>query len=58
MGSAVAMVLGENFHVPMKRVGIPDVFGESGACDELMDKYGLNVDSIVEAAHDVMRRKK
>ena len=58
MGSAVAMVLVENFHVPMKRVGIPDVFGESGACDELMDKYGLNVDSIVEAAHDVMRRKK
>lgn len=58
MGSAVAMVLVENFHVPMKRVGIPDVFGESGACDELMDKYGLNVDSIVEAAHDVIRRKK
>ena len=58
MGSAVAMVLVENFHVPMKRVGIPDVFGESGACDELMDKYGLNVDSVVEAAHDVLRRKK
>jgi len=58
MGSAVAMVLVENFHVPMKRVGIPDVFGESGACDELMDKYGLTVDSIVEAAHDVLKRKK
>lgn len=58
MGSAVAMVLVENFHVPMKRVGIPDVFGESGACDELMEKYGLTVDNIVEAAHDVMRRKK
>jgi transketolase len=58
MGSAVAMVLVENFHVPMKRVGIPDVFGESGACDELMDKYGLTVDNIVEAAHDVLKRKK
>ena len=58
MGSAVAMVLVENFHVPMKRVGIPDVFGESGACDELMSKYGLTVDNIVEAAHDVLKRKK
>jgi transketolase len=58
MGSAVAMVLVENFHVPMKRVGIPDVFGESGACDELMEKYGLTSDNIVEAAHDVLKRKK
>jgi transketolase len=58
MGSAVAMTLVENFHVPMKRVGIPDVFGESGACDELMDKYGLTSDNIVEAAHDVLKRKK
>ena len=58
MGSAVAMCLVENFHVPMKRVGIPDTFGESGACDELMAKYGLTVENIVEAAHDVLRRKK
>ncbi len=58
MGSAVAMCLVENFHVPMKRVGIPDVFGESGACNELMEKYGLTIENIVEAAHDVMKRKK
>jgi transketolase len=58
MGSAVAMVLVENFHAPMKRVGIPDVFGESGDCDELMGKYGLTADNIVEAAHDVLKRKK
>ena len=58
MGSAVAMCLVENFHVPMKRVGIPDVFGESGACDELMERYGLTMENIVEAAHDVLKRKK
>ena len=58
MGSAVAMALVENFHVPMKRVGIPDVFGESGACTELMEKYGLTMENIVEAAHDVLKRKK
>lgn len=58
MGSAVAMCLVENFHVPMKRVGIPDVFGESGACNELMERYGLTMENIVEAAHDVLKRKK
>lgn len=58
MGSAVAMCLVENFHVPMKRVGIPDTFGESGSCTELMEKYGLTVENIVEAAHDVLKRKK
>ncbi len=58
MGSAVAMVLVENFHAPMKRVGIPDVFGESGDCNELMERYGLTVEYIVEAAHDVLKRRK
>jgi len=57
MGSAVAMVLVENAHVPMKRVGIPDVFGQSGDSDELMEKYGLTAENIVEAAHDVIARK-
>ncbi|MFQ5910623.1 MAG: transketolase family protein [Thermoplasmata archaeon] len=57
MGAAVAMALAENAHVPMKRVGIPDVFGESGDSDELMEKFGLTTKNIIKAAHDVMRRK-
>lgn len=57
MGSAVALALVENKHVPMKRVGIPDSFGESGTSDELMVKYGLTTENIVDAAHDVMRRR-
>lgn len=57
MGSAVALVLVENHHVPMRRVGIPDVFGESGTSDELMLKYGLTVDNIVDGAHEVIKRK-
>ncbi len=58
MGAAVALVLAENAHVPMKRVGIPDSFGESGTSEELMQKYGLTVDDIVDGAHDVLKRKK
>lgn len=57
LGSAVSMVLVENAHVPMKRVGIPDVFGQSGDSDELMEKYGLTAENIVEAAHDVIARR-
>ncbi len=57
MGAAVALVLVENHHVPMRRVGIPDTFGESGTPDELMQKYGLTVDNIVDGAHDVIKRR-
>jgi hypothetical protein len=57
MGTAISMVIAEKKHVPMKRVGIPDVFGESGSSDELMGKYGLTVNNIVNAAHDVLKRK-
>ncbi len=57
LGSAISMVLVENAHVPMKRVGIPDVFGQSGDSDELMEKYGLTAENIVEAAHDVIARR-
>jgi transketolase len=42
----------------MRRVGIPDTFGESGDCEELMTKYGLTAENIVEATHEVLSRKK
>jgi len=58
LGSAIAMVLGENANVPLRRVGIPDVFGESGDSEELMERYGLTAENIVNAAHDVLSRKK
>lgn len=57
MGTAISMIIAEKKHVPMKRVGIPDVFGESGSSDELMVKYGLTVENIVSAAHNVLKRK-
>ena len=55
LGSTVSSVLSENVPVPMKRIGIPDVFGESGKSDELMEKYGLTPENIVKAVHDVMK---
>lgn len=57
LGSAVAEVLAENCPVPMERVGVRDVFGESGKPDELLEKYGLTAKVIVEAAQKVISRK-
>ena len=57
LGAAVASVLVENCPVPMKRCGVPDCFAESGDHDPLMDKYGLAVDTIVEAAKATVARK-
>lgn len=58
LGGAVAEVLGENCPAPMARVGIKDMFGESGRPEELLVKYGLTADDIVQAVRAVLTRKK
>lgn len=40
-GSAVVEVLGENYPVPTKRIGVQDRFGESGEPDQLLEHFGL-----------------
>lgn len=54
LGSAVAEVLIERFPVPMKRVGINDIFGESGNPEELLEKFGLTSENIVAAAKSLL----
>ncbi|MGA1819488.1 MAG: transketolase family protein [Thermoplasmatota archaeon] len=58
MGSAVAEVLADYEPVPQRRVGIPDVFGESGESEELMEAYGLTVENIVENAKTAVSLRK
>jgi transketolase len=50
LGSSVAEALSEAYPVPIRRVGIQDVFGESGSYSALMAKYGLTAESIANAA--------
>ena len=57
LGSAVAEILSENFSVPMRRVGTKDIFGESGQPDELMKKYGLTKDDIINSVQAVLKEK-
>lgn len=58
LGGAVAEVLGETVPVPLMRVGIPDVFGESGKPEELLEKYGLRASNIATAVRDAIGRKR
>ena len=46
LGSAVCDVLSEKAPTPVCKIGINDVFGESGTAVELVKKYGLDEDSI------------
>ena len=57
LGSAVAEAVVENAPVPLERVGVLDVFGESGTPDALLAKYKLTVADIVAAAKRVVSRK-
>lgn len=58
LGGAIAEVLGEHYPVPMKILGVRDVFGESGEYEELLEKFGLTTLNIVTSAREILRRKK
>lgn len=58
LGGAIAELLGENYPVPMKRIGMQDHFGESGEPNELLEKFGLDAKHIRLAAHAITERKK
>lgn len=58
LGGAIAELLGENYPVPMKRIGVNDTFGESGEYEQLLEKFGLTTQAIVTAVQDVIGRKK
>ena len=57
IGSAVASAVVLNHPVPMAFVGVQDVFGESGEAEELLRKYGLTTERVVEAARLVLKRR-
>jgi len=56
MGSAVAEVLAKNNPVPIEFIGVEDKFGQSGKPAELIEHYGMGVDSIKKAVKRVLER--
>ncbi|SHG53810.1 transketolase subunit B [Thermosyntropha lipolytica DSM 11003] len=57
LGSAVCEVVSEKCPVPVKRMGINDVFGQSGKVDELLEHYGLTVAEICNNVHNLLQIK-
>ena len=57
LGDAICQLLSRNYPAPVELVGVDDSFGESGTPEQLMEKYGLNKDKIIEAALLSIRRK-
>lgn len=55
LGGAIAELLGENYPVPLRRIGVEDRFGESGTPEELFEHFGLTAKHIEKTAHDLMK---
>jgi len=58
LGDSVAQFLSRTSPVPQEYVAVNDTFGESGTPMELMTKYGIDTQDVVNAVHKVLARKK
>lgn len=57
LGDSVAQLLGRKLPTPLEMVAVDDTFGESGKPEDLLKKYGIDTDNVVEAALNVLKRK-
>ena len=57
LGGAVAELVAREHPVPIEFVGMQDTFGETGEPEELIEKYGMGVESIKKAIKKVAKRK-
>jgi transketolase len=55
LGGAIAELLGEEFPVPIKRMGVRDKFGQSGKPEELLEHYGLTAKHIMAQARKMVK---
>jgi transketolase len=57
LGSVIAQTLSRHCPTPIEFVGVNDSFGESATPDQLMKKYGLELENVYAAAKAVVGRK-
>lgn len=55
LGEAVASFTASNHPVPVQKVGVNDIFGESGTAQELFELHGLRARNIVEKALFILK---
>ncbi len=56
LGSAVCDALAELHPTPVKKLGMQDVYGESGTASELVHKYGLDGEGVAKAVREFLGR--
>ena len=54
LGSAVCDALSANYPAPVKKLGIQDVFGESGSAGELVKKFGLDAAGVYRSVKEFL----
>jgi transketolase len=57
LGALVASTTAENYPVPVRRIGVPDLFGESGEPWALMDRFGLSQQRVLDEAWELLRQR-
>ena len=57
LGDSVAQLLSRELPSPLEMVGVNDTFGESGTPRQLMEKYGLTSNDIINAVNKAIARK-
>ncbi len=55
LGSVVAETLAEEYPVRLWRLGVEDTFGESGKWEELLEKYNLTAQGVINAVKKVRK---
>ncbi len=57
LGDAIAQLLSRKRPCPMEMVAVDDTFGESGKPEELLIKYNVDTENVVDAVREVISRK-
>tara|TARA_B100001996_G_scaffold166098_1_gene126631 strand:+ start:261 stop:1217 length:957 start_codon:yes stop_codon:yes gene_type:complete len=58
LGESISGMLSKKHPTPQEFVAVNDTFGESGTPSQLMEKYGLNTETIIKKLKKVIKRKK
>ena len=58
LGESISGMLSKTQPTHQEFVSVNDSFGESGTPNQLMEKYGLNKESIIDKIKKVIKRKK
>ncbi len=54
LGGIVAELLSEAHPMPIRRIGVQDLFGQSGKPEKLLEAYGVTPQAVVAAAQDAL----